>query len=141
MSFPAFATGVAPPAATVAASVFIVVAAFQVFWALGGSWGLSAAWGGAHTDLPAGLRAASALSAVLMVAGAIVVLGRAGYRVVAVPTGVLRWGTWVIVAILAVSTLGNFASSSSWERFMNGPIALLSALLCFIVARSAESHR
>jgi hypothetical protein len=132
---------VARPASATAASVFIVVASFQVFWALGGSWGLDAAWGGTHTDLPAGLRAASALSAVLLVAGAIVVLGRAGYRVVSVPTGVLRWGTWVIVAILAVSALGNFASSNNWERFLNGPVALLSALCCVMVARSSKTDR
>jgi hypothetical protein len=140
MSFPTLAAGAARPAAATAASVFIIVAAFQIYWALGGAWGLSAAWGGAHTELPAGLRAASAISAVLLVAGAIVVLGRAGYRVVTVPAGVLRWGTWVVVAFLAVSSLGNFASASDWERFMNGPIALLSALLCFIIARSAEPH-
>ena len=28
-------------AATVVATAFIVVAAFEIFWALGGSWGLS----------------------------------------------------------------------------------------------------
>ncbi|HJN85603.1 MAG: DUF3995 domain-containing protein [Dehalococcoidia bacterium] len=141
MSLPSLGAGVVRPASATAASVFTVVAAFQVFWALGGTWGLSAAWGGAHADLSSGLRAASALSAVLLLAGAIVVLGRAGYRVVAVPAGVLRWGTWVIVAILAVSALGNFASSSDWERFLNGPVALLSVLLCIVVARSSMPQR
>jgi hypothetical protein len=30
----------------------------------------------------------------------------------------------------------NFASSSPWERFLWGPLALLLAALCFVVARS-----
>ncbi len=47
----------------------------------------------------------------------------------------------MFVAVLALSALANLASSSSWERFLNGPIALLVALLCFIVARSAEPLR
>jgi hypothetical protein len=42
-------------AATVAAIAFIVVAAFESFWALGSTWGLSGAWGGGHDHLPAGL--------------------------------------------------------------------------------------
>ncbi len=37
MSSPTFSTDVARPAAAVAAIVFIIVAGFQVFWALGGS--------------------------------------------------------------------------------------------------------
>ena len=141
MSFPTFAAGVARLAAAMAAAVLLVVAAFQVFWALGGSWGLSAAWGGAYTDLPAGLRVASALGATLLVVGAIVVLGRASYSAFALPSSVLRWGTWGFVALSALSALANFASSSNWERFLNGPIALLLALLCLIVARSATPLR
>ena len=141
MSFPTFAAGVARPAAAMAASVFIVIAGFQVFWALGDSWGLSGAWGGAETDLSAGLRVASALAAALLVVGAIVVLGRAGYWAFAVPFSVLRWGLWAFVAVSALSALANFASPSNWERFLNGPIALLLALLCLIVARSAAVRR
>ncbi len=57
-----------------------------------------------------------------------------------VPLSVSRWGIWVLVAVLALSALGNFASSSNWERFLLGPIALLEALLCLIVARGVGSE-
>jgi len=59
----------------VAATAFIVVAVFEGFWAAGGSLGLSAAWGGVHDHLPLGLRIASAFAALLLVTGAIIVLG------------------------------------------------------------------
>jgi hypothetical protein len=121
-------------AATVAATVFIAVAALESFWALGGSWGLSGAWGGGHDHLPAGLRVASAGAALLLVAGAIIVLGRARYWAPADRFGVFRWGTWTLVGVMGLSAFANFASSSSSERFQNGPIALLMALLCLVVA-------
>jgi uncharacterized membrane protein YhhN len=44
----------------------------------------------------------------------------------------------VLVGAIALSALGNFASSSGWERFLMGPVALLLALLCFIVALGGE---
>ncbi|MGC2759880.1 MAG: hypothetical protein WA206_01060, partial [Candidatus Binatus sp.] len=69
------ATRAARFAAAVVATAFIAVAAFEIFWALGGSWGLSGAWGGGHDYLPLGLRVASAFAAVLLVAGALIVLG------------------------------------------------------------------
>jgi hypothetical protein len=122
-----------------AASGFIVVAAFEIFWALGGSWGLSGAWGGVHDHLPVGLRVASALAAILLVGGAITVLGHARYWASRDRFGILRWGTWALVGVMALSALANFAASSSLERFQNGPIALLLAMLCLVVA-SANGH-
>ena len=76
------------------------------------------------------------IAAILLVVGAIVVLGRAGYWTFGLPFSVFRWGMWVFVAINSLSTLANFASSSNWERFLNAPIALLLTVLCLIVARS-----
>jgi hypothetical protein len=121
-------------AATVAATAFIVIAGCEMFWALGGSWELSRAWGGNHDHLPVGLRVASAFAAILLVAGAIIVLGCARYSASPDRLGILRWGTWTLVGAMALSALANFASSSSLERFQNGPVALLLALLCLVVA-------
>ncbi|HAL48097.1 MAG TPA: hypothetical protein DCP37_10110 [Dehalococcoidia bacterium] len=89
------------------------------------------------TCLP-GLQVADGVSVVLYVVGALIVLGRAGRLTSAVPSGVFRWGAWVFFAILTLSTLANLASSSNWERFMLGRIALVLALLCLIVARGVE---
>jgi hypothetical protein len=123
-------------AAAVAATAFIVVAGCEMFWALGGSRGLSGAWGGNRDHLPVGLRVASAFAAFLLGAGAIIVLGRARYWVSSDRLGILRWGTWALVAVMGLSAIANFASSSDMERFQNGPAALLLALLCLVVARS-----
>ena len=123
-------------AATVAGIAFIAVAGCELFWALGGSRGLSGAWGGGHDHLPVGLRVASAFAAALLIAGAIVVLGHARYWASPDRPGILHWGTWVLVGLMMLSAIANFASSSRVERFQNGPIALLLALLCVIVARS-----
>jgi hypothetical protein len=129
---------VSMPAARTAAAVagpgFVLIAAFQVCLALGASWG-RAAWGGSHIVLPRKLRVASAASAMVLVVAALVVLGRAGYWGGAfVPRQVFRWGAWAFAASMALSALGNFASSSRWERFLMGPLALLQALLCLVVA-------
>ncbi len=122
-------------AAAVVATAFIVVATFEIFWALGGSWGLSGAWGGgSHDHLNVALRVASGFAAGLLVAGAIIVLGRARYWASTDRFGILRWGTWTLAGVMALSALANFVSSSSSERFQNGPVALLLALLCIVVA-------
>jgi hypothetical protein len=123
-------------AAAVAATAFIVVAGCEIYWALGDSRGLSGAWGGNRDHLPVGLRVASAFAAVLLVAGAIIVLGRARYWASSDRLGVLRWGTWALVAVMGLSAIVNLASSSSLERFQNGPAAVLLTLLCLVVARS-----
>ena len=128
------ATGAARLAATVVATALIVVATFEIFWALGGSWGLSGAWGGGHDHLSVPLRVASWFAAVLLVTSAIIVLGRARYWASTDRFGILHWGTWALVGVMALSALANFASSSRVERFQNGPVALLLALLCIVVA-------
>ena len=127
---------VARASAIVAASGFVLIAGFQICLALGAPWG-RAAWGGVYDVLPQRLRIASAASATVLVVAALVVLGRAGYWGGAViPTGIFRWGVWVLAAAMALSALGNLASSSRWERFLMGPTAVLLALLCLVIALS-----
>jgi hypothetical protein len=65
----------------------------------------------------------------------LIVLGRAGFRVSPLPSGVVRWGTWVLVGLLLLGALMNFVSPSRWERFLWGPVALVLAGLCLVVAR------
>lgn len=128
---------VARLAAIAAAAGFVLVAGFQIALAFGAPWGRGA-WGGAHDVLPTRLRIASSVGAVTLILGALVVLGRAGYWGSAMPSGVFRWGTWALVAAMALSAFGNFASSSRWERLLMGPMALLLALLCLVVALTSH---
>jgi hypothetical protein len=121
-----------------AAVGFLAIAAFQVALALGAPLGRGA-WGGAHDHLPVGLRIASAFAVGVWVLAALIVLGRAGFEVSPLPLGFVRWGTWILVGMLAVGALMNFASQSSWERFLWGPVSLILAVLCLVVARSGAA--
>ena len=127
--------GTAPLAGGMAAAGFVLVASFQAALALGAPWG-RAAWGGAHRRLPGGLRIASAVAVVLWLAAALVVLARAGYGWSPIPSGVARWGTWVLFGLLVVGTLMNLVSRSRPERLIQTPTAAVLAILCLLVAIS-----
>lgn len=120
-------------AAIAAAIGFLVIAVFQAALALGAPLG-RAAWGGAVAKLPSRLRRASAAAAVIWLIAPIVILGRAGIDIVPLPDVVTSVGAWVLVVLSALGALVNFASSSRWERFGWGPLALGLAILSFVVA-------
>ena len=125
-------------AAVAAAVGLLTIAVFQAALALGAPLG-RAAWGGIHAQLPTGLRIASAVAFAVWALAALIVLGRAGFDVSPLPTGLLRWGTWILVCVLALGALLNFASSSNWERYLWGPIALILAGLCLLLALSTTT--
>ena len=125
--------GLATIAAPVAAVGFVLVAGYQVLLALGIAFS-GAAWGGA--PLTPALRLASAVSAVVLILAALVVLGRAGYWGSRLPFAIFRWGTWVLVAVMLLSAVANFASPTVGERFFLGPAAVLLAFLCLAATRT-----
>ena len=131
-------TGVAPAkrAGVAAAAGFVCIAAYQVVLALGAPFG-EAAWGGTQQGtLPAGLRVASAIGAVLWVFAALIVLQRVGvWSVLPFGRTFVRRATWVLVVLSFLSAIANLASQSSVERFLLAPIAIALGFLCFIVAR------
>lgn len=123
-------------AAILAAIISLGFAGAQAYWAMGGKWGLGGAWGGGYSVLPTRLRIGSAASTLVFIAAAALVLARADYWEPFVSSDIVRTGTWVFAGATVLSALGNFASSSKWERFMNGPIALVLAGLFIVVALS-----
>lgn len=113
-----------------AAALLLADAVFQVGLAAGAPWG-AAAWGGQHVHLPAGLRAASAVSVVVLVALATAVLRYGGWRTpVAPPVGWLRPTVFAVTAFAFLNTLANLASRSSTERTIMAPATVALALLC-----------
>jgi hypothetical protein len=96
-----------------------------------------AAWGGAHVHLPTGFRIASAFATGIWTLAAFIVLARAGFEIQWLTLGLVRVGAWVLVGMLALGALMNFASPSSWEWFLWGPVGLILTLLCLVVVRSA----
>jgi hypothetical protein len=112
-----------------------IIAAFQLALALGVPWG-QAAYGGTSATLAPELRVASGVATVVWLLAAALVLGRAGYWGSARWSVAFPWASWVVAVLLLLGALANFASSSPWERFGWGPLALLLAILCVILARS-----
>jgi hypothetical protein len=129
-----FAARATRAVAVAAAIGLAVIAIFELLLALGVPWG-RAAWGGSQEVLSPDLRMASAVAVVVWVGAALLVLGRAGYWASARWSGLLRWGTWLLVALLVLGALLNLASPSPWERFGWGPFGLVLTALCFVVAR------
>jgi hypothetical protein len=130
----------APLAAALAAIGFASLAIFQAALASGARWG-HAAWGGADAALSAGQRGASAVAAVIYAAATLIVLCRAGIIWPARSNRALfRWGTWFFAVAMAIGSLPNFASQSRWENFIFGPLALVLAALCMVVARAATAE-
>ncbi len=125
----------ASTAATLAAIGFVVIAAFQLLLAAGAPLG-RAAWGGRSAVLPDNLRRSSAVAVVIWLLAAVLILGRGGVLAIPVPREVLVWGAWILVALSAVGSLVNIASSSPWERFGWAPLAAALAILSAIVASS-----
>lgn len=125
-------------AAVAATGGFAGLALFQLLLAAGAPFG-AAAWGGTNDgQLPTSLRVGSGIAIVVYGVAATVILVRAGVNVRFIPRAVARVGSWMLVALLTLGALANFASQSPWERFLLGPVTLLLAGLCLVVARSPE---
>jgi len=116
---------------------FIGLMCFQLLLALGFPYG-QAAWGGKYIKLPSNLRIASLFSAAVFVVASLFVLERADILTVFNSSTVVTIGVWILVAFLGLNTLGNFASKSRVEKRIMTPISLTLALLCLIVAITAN---
>ena len=124
-------------AAWVAVLGFIGLMCFQLLLALGFPYG-QAAWGGKYIKLPSNLRIASLFSAGVFVVASLFILERADILTVFNSSTVVTIGVWILVAFLGLNTLGNFASKSRVEKRIMTPISLTLALLCLIVAITAN---
>ncbi len=122
-------------AAVLACLVLGALAVFQVLLVLGAPMGRFA-WGGQHRVLPTPLRAGSVVSIVIYALLATVVLARADLVSLAVPAGVVRTATWVVVAYLLLGAGLNLASRSKPERAVMSPVTAVLCALYAVVALS-----
>ncbi len=125
--------------ATVLAAGLLIVAGFQAALTLGAPFGAAAMGGTNPEKLPDAVRLVTGFATLAWFLAAMVVLARGGRASVPVPPAVARVGTWVLVVVLGLGTVMNFASSSPWERFGWGPSTLIMFGLCLILARSGSS--
>ena len=129
-------------AAIAAAALFGVVALFQGALALGVPWGAYAYGGRAVSDdgtLPPTYRGASAVTAVVLVLFAIVILTRAGIVGTSGESTLVTVLSWVIVGFMAINTPMNFLGKHWIEKFVFGGITLALVVLCAIVAAAGPS--
>jgi hypothetical protein len=114
----------------------LIVATFQAALTLGAPFGAAALGGANPGQLPDALRIVTALQTVVWLFAALLVLARAGFALLPLPEAVSRAGTWVLVGLLGLGTLMNFASPGPWERLGWGPFTLVMFILCIVLARS-----
>ncbi len=125
-------------AAHAATVLFLLSAALQVALAAG-LLPITMAWGGRQAALTPGLRGISIVAAILLLAFADVIRRRAGLtgkRPFARDTRVLAY---LVTAFMVLNVLGNLASVSAGERLLFGPISVLLAVACTIVATSRRT--
>lgn len=95
--------------------------------------------GGRQTELTPGLRVASIAAVLVLGVFIYIIRYRAGLLgSVPAPTAI-RIAAWVVTGFMALNTLGNFASVSSVERFLFGPMTILMTAVCLIVAASSQN--
>ena len=101
--------------------------------ALGAPWGGYVMGGAFPGRLPAVLRAAALIQALVLLALAAVVLARQGiaFARLASPS---RWLVWVVVAVAALSVVLNVITPSARERTVWSPVALTLLITSLLVA-------
>jgi len=134
--YPRQGTGVRPRVAVALAVGLLIVTAFQAVLTLGAPLGAAAMGGTNPGQLPDSVRLVTGVFTVVWLFAALLVLARGGRALVPLPQAVYRRGTWVLVGLLGLGALMQFASSSPWERFGWGPFTLAMFVLGVVLARS-----
>ena len=123
--------------AIAACGLLLVGAAFQLGLSAGAPWA-AAAYGGraAQSDgrLPSRYRAASLVTAVVLVAMGWLLLVRGGVIGSASDNSLLAVACWVFAALFAVNTLGNLAGRHPLERWGMGALTACLTVLCALLA-------
>jgi hypothetical protein len=124
--------------AAVAAGLLAVVAVHQLALAAGAPWAAAAYGGRAARDdgtLPAGYRAMSAVTSVVLLGAAWLVLA-AGGVITSGPLShrALTIGAWVLAGLFALNTLGNASARHPVERWGFGAVTAVLTVLFAVVA-------
>lgn len=124
---------------TMAAKIFAgaaaLVIAFQIALALGAPWGELTMGGGMTGVLPAPMRLAAGLQALVIGGCIVVVLARAGVLRAAPGRG-LKGLAWAVAALFAISLVLNLITPGAWERALWAPVALVLFATALRVAAS-----
>ena len=128
--------------AWVAATLFGLLALFQVALALGAPLGAYVYGGRIALDdgrLPTKWRVASAAAALILLGFAWVILARAGVIGTSLDETLLLVLSWMVVAYMALNTAGNLTGKTNIERYVFGGITMVLVVLCAIVAAAGPA--
>src|SRR3954451_23694536 len=123
--------------ALAACGLLLLGAAFQLALSAGAPWA-SAAYGGraalADGRLPSRYRAASLVTAVVLIAIGWLLLLRGGVVGSASENSALTAACWAFAVLFAVNTVGNLAGRHPVERWGLGTLTACLSVLCFLTA-------
>ena len=122
-------------AANIASALFLILIVVQLLAAIG-IIPISMLWGGRQPELTLSLRVTSVVAAAVLGAFIYIVRYRAGLVGRMPQPTIIRVLAWVVAGYMVLNTLGNFASASAVERFLFGPMTIVLAITCLIVAAS-----
>ena len=122
-------------AANLASVLFLIFVVVQLLVAVG-IIPISMLWGGRQPELTPSLRVASVAAAVILGGFMYIIRYRAGLVGKMPQPTLIRVAAWVVTGYMVLNALGNFASVSSIERFLFGPLTVLLVVTSFIVAAS-----
>ena len=118
-------------AGCISAAILVVVFAIQAYWALSDA--------GREFDAMLPAPAAAALTTTWTLGAAALLLTRIGVLAVPMPRWLLRSGPWLLTAFFASLALAHLLAlaadrSGDWQIDLQGPLLLLLAGLCIVVA-------
>lgn len=116
-----------------ACAILAVLGVFQGLLAFGAPLG-QYAWGGSHVVLPTKLRIGSAISIILYLLFALIILGSAKVLDIPISEDVLNIGIWALTAYFSIGVFMNGISRSKRERAIMTPVALSLAFICLFIA-------
>jgi hypothetical protein len=122
-------------AANIASILFAIFAVVQLLVAAG-IIPISILWGGRQPELTPSLRVTSVVAAIILGVFIYIIRYRAGLVGSMPQPAIIRVSAWVVTGYMVLNTLGNFASVSNVERFLFGPMTIVMAVTCLIVAAS-----
>ena len=97
-------------------------------------------WGGSQSELTLSLRLASIAAAGILLGFAWIVHQKAASTGSGVPAPVwIRWACWFVTAYMILNTIGNFMSTSWFERYVSGTVTILLSVCCWRVASAATT--
>jgi len=120
-------------AAILACVILAGLAIFQALLIAGFPFGRFA-WGGAHNVLPNKLRIGSAISIILYMIIAAIILETSGLISLISSNSLTGIAIWILAGYFLIGVFMNAISKNKSERMMMTPVAFLLSILCVVVA-------